>query len=130
MTLAYACVLIAALLPYIWAVAAKLTGDGRYDNRDPRTWLAKQENGRSRRANAAQLNAFEAFPAFAAAVVVAQLAGVDPRRIGWLALAFVVLRVLHGLFYMANNPRARSLVWFGGFGCVLALFGWALVQAG
>lgn len=128
MTLAYACILIAALLPYVWAVAAKLTGDGQYDNRDPRNWLAKQENGRSRRANAAQMNAFEAFPAFAASVLVAQLGGVDARLIGWLALVFVVLRVLHGLLYIANNHRGRSLVWFGGFACVIALFVLALLQ--
>lgn len=130
MTLAYSCVLIAALLPYLWAVAAKLTGDGRYDNRDPRSWLAQQQSGRSRRANAAQANGFEAFPAFAAAVIIAQLAGVDPQRIGWLALAFVAFRVLHGLFYVANNHRMRSLVWFGGMGCVVTLYGSALLQAG
>lgn len=121
---AYWCVLIAALLPYIWTVIAKSSG-GRFDNRDPRGWLARQENPRAIRANSAQLNAFEAFAPFAAAVLMAQLAGVDPGRIGLLAVVFVIFRVLHGVLYIANRDRLRSLVWAGGLACVVAL----LVQA-
>jgi len=124
MTIAYACILIVALLPYVWTAAAKSSGP-RYDNRDPRGWLAKQENPRLHRANSAQLNAFEAFAPFAAAVLMAQAAGVDSERITWLAIVFVVLRVLHGVFYVANIALLRSLVWFGGLACVVAL----MVQA-
>lgn len=120
MTIAYLCILAAALLPYIWTVAAKSAGQ-RYDNRDPRAWLAKQDNPRVHRANGAQLNAFEAFPAFAASVLMAQLAGVDTQRITWLAAAFVAFRILHGLFYVLGNPSMRSLAWFGGLACMLAL---------
>lgn len=125
MTLAYACVLIAALLPYLWTVIAKSAGDGRYDNRDPRQWLARQTHPRVQRGNAAQLNAFEAFPAFAASVLMAQLAGVPHERIGALALAFVVLRVLHGAFYLGGLHLWRSLAWAGGIACMVAL----MVQA-
>ncbi len=121
MTLAYACVLIAAFLPYVWTVIAKRTASGRFDNRDPRQWLEKQENPRVRRANAAQKNAFEAFPAFAASVLMAQLANVDPRTIGWIAVVFVISRVLHGVFYVGNQSSMRSLVWFVGLVCVISL---------
>lgn len=121
---AYWCVLIAALLPYLWIGIAK-GGGKRYDNRDPRGWMARQEEPRRIRANAAQLNAYEAFAPFAAGVVLAQLAGVASERIAWLAIAFVVLRVLHGAFYIANQHALRSLMWFGAFACVIAL----LVQA-
>ena len=121
MTLAYACVLIVALLPYVWTVIAKRTASGRFDNRDPRQWLEKQENPRVRRANAAQKNAFEAFPAFAASVLMAQLANVDPRTIGWIAVVFVISRVLHGVFYVGNQSSMRSLVWFVGLVCVISL---------
>lgn len=124
MTTAYWCILAAALLPYLWTVVAKTSGQ-RYDNRDPRSWLARQDNPRAVRANAAQLNAFEAFAPFAASVLMAQLAGVDPARIALLALVFVGLRVLHGVFYLAGIAALRSLVWAGGFGCVIAL----IVQA-
>lgn len=127
MTIAYACILIAALLPYVWTVVAK-TSAPKFDNRDPRRWLARQDNPRVQRANNAQLNAFEAFAPFAAAVLMAQLAGVDPQRITWLAVAFVVLRLLHGLTYVAGLHLARSLVWFAALGCVLALMGSAIAQ--
>lgn len=128
MTLAYACVLIVALLPYVWTVIAKRTASGRFDNRDPRQWLEKQENPRVRRANAAQKNAFEAFPAFAAGVVMAQLAGVDPRSIGAIAALFVACRVLHGVFYVGNKSSLRSLVWFVGLACVVSLLTMAVTH--
>lgn len=124
MTIAYACILIAALLPYVWTGLAK-TAAPRYDNRDPRRWLAKQDNPRVQRANNAHLNAFEAFAPFAAGVLMAQAAGVDPQRITWLAVAFVVLRVLHGVLYLSGHHLARSLVWFGALGCVL----WLMISA-
>jgi len=124
MTVAYWCILVAALLPYLWVSVAKATGD-RYDNREPRRWQAAQDNPRSQRANAAQLNAFEAFAPFAASVLMAQAAGVDPARITMLAIAFVAFRVLHGVFYVAGIPLLRSAAWAGGFAVVL----WLMVQA-
>lgn len=124
MVIAYWCILIAAFLPYVWVTVAKGAGE-RYNNRDPREWLAKQDNPRTHRANAAQLNAYEAFAPFAASVLMAQVAGVDPARISLLAMAFVALRVLHGVFYVTGIHALRSLVWFGGFACVIAL----MVQA-
>ncbi|MBS0226075.1 MAG: MAPEG family protein [Proteobacteria bacterium] len=127
MTLPYICILIAALLPYIWVVVAKTSGD-KYDNRDPRAWLARQDNARSRRANAAQLNGFEAFPAFAAAVLMAQFAGVGHDTITGLAIGFVVFRVLHGVFYVGNRHQLRSLSWFLGLFCVLGLMGMAIAR--
>lgn len=121
MAIAYWCVLIAALLPYVWVFVAK-TGAPGYNNRNPRAWVAKQtDNYKVQRANAAHLNAFEAFAPFAAGVVMAQLAGVDPERIAFLAIAFIVFRVLHGAFYMADAQLMRSLAWLGGFACVLVL---------
>jgi uncharacterized MAPEG superfamily protein len=127
MTIAYWCVLIAAVLPYLWVTVAKASGQ-RYDNREPRAWQAQQDNPRSNRANAAQMNAFEAFAPFAASVLMAQVAGVDPARISMLAIAFVLLRVLHGVFYVAGVHALRSLVWFGGFGVVVWLMALAALR--
>ncbi len=124
MAVAYWCILIVALLPYLWIGIAKKSGK-RYDNRDPRTWLTKQDNPRTLRAHASQLNAFEAFAPFVAAVLMAQLAGVDPARISMLAMVFVVLRVLHGVFYLTGIHLLRSLVWAGGLGVVV----WLMVMA-
>ena len=128
--IAYWCVLVAALLPYLWTTVAKVSGE-RYDNRDPRGWLARQTSPRVHRANAAQLNAFEAFAPFAAAVLMAQLAAVNEGRIALLAVVFVVLRLVHGVVYAFGMPHfLRTLAWFGALSCVLALMGMAALRLG
>lgn len=119
-TTAYWCVLIAAALPYIWVGIAKAGARG-YDNRDPRGWATRQDDPRRSRANAAQLNAFEAFPAFAAGVALADIAGVTDSRIALLAIVFVAARILHGLFYIANRATLRSFAWLIGIACSFAL---------
>lgn len=131
MTFALACwcVLAAALLPYVWTVIAKSAGH-RFDNHDPREWLAQQESPRSRRANAAQLNAFEAFAPFAAGVLLARISGVDEQQIALLALIFISARVLHGVCYVANLATLRSLAWAAGFSCVIGLLMQAALHAG
>lgn len=126
-SIAYWCVLIAAALPYVWTVVAKSRGE-RYDNRDPRAWLARQTDPRVSRANAAQMNAFEAFPAFAAGVILAHLAGVPDARVSLLAVVFIVARILHGAFYVAGIPLARSGSWFVGIACVFALLAQAAMS--
>ncbi|WP_454832742.1 MAPEG family protein [Pseudoxanthomonas wuyuanensis] len=120
MAIAYWCILIAALLPYLWVSIAKQSGE-RYNNRDPRGWQARQNNPRSHRANAAQLNGFESFPAFVAGVLMAQLAGVAPGTISTVAIVFVAARILHGIFYLADRHALRSLAWLVGFAAALSL---------
>ena len=124
MNIAYWCILVAALLPYGWVVIAKRSGP-RYNNRDPRQWIARQEDPRIQRAFAAHLNAFEAFAPFAAGVLMAQLAGVPDALVQALALAFVAFRILHGVFYLTALHWLRSLAWLGGFACVA----WLMVAA-
>lgn len=117
---AYVCVLIAALLPYLWVAVSKASGE-RYDNRDPRRWQERQQSQRSQRAYAAQLNSYEAFAPYVAGVILAQLAGVPHSQIAALSLAFVVLRILHGLLYISGRHMLRTLVWTLGLACVLTL---------
>ena len=120
MTVAYWCILVAAFLPYVWTVVAKRSGE-RYDNRDPRGWLARQQNPLSVRANSAQLNAFEAFAPFAASVLMAQFAGVEAGLVSLLAMAFVAFRILHGVLYLTGRHLLRSTAWAGGYFCVIGL---------
>ena len=124
MSIAYWCVLVAALLPYAWVTIAKRSGP-RYNNRDPRQWVARQEDPRVQRAFAAHLNAFEAFAPFAAGVLMAQAAGVPVGLVQGLALAFVAFRILHGVFYLTALHWLRSLAWLCGFACVV----WLMVSA-
>ncbi len=120
MTTAYWCVLAAALMPYAFAGIAKF-GDRRYDNRAPREFLASVD-GPQKRADWAQQNSFEAFPAFAAAVIIAHLAQGSQAAVNALAVAFVLLRLIYGWAYINDRPTLRSLVWIAALGCVVALF--------
>ncbi len=123
MTVAYWCVLIAAYIPILWTALAKFSGSefGDAENRAPRRYL-EGLSGWRRRAHWAQLNAFEAFPPFAAAVIIAHLQKVPQSRVDALALAFVFFRFLHGIFYLADRGYWRSTAWFGAVCCVIALF--------
>jgi uncharacterized MAPEG superfamily protein len=119
MTTAYWCVLAAALLPYAATLTAK--GGARFDNHQPRAWLAAQTGWRAR-AHAAQLNGFEAFPLFAVAVVVATLTHAPQARVDLLALVFVGARVLYLIAYLADQALLRSIVWFAGIASAVAIF--------
>ena len=120
MTTAYWCVLVAAVLPLLWAGAAK-AGGGRYNNARPREYLGALA-GWPARANFAQQNSYEAFPPFAAAVIIAQLCSSPQPTVDALALTFIGARVIYGLCYIADKSTLRSLVWLVGFGCVVGLF--------
>jgi uncharacterized MAPEG superfamily protein len=119
MTTAYWCILVAALLPYGWVIAAKLAPG--FDNAAPRVYLDRLTGWRQRAAWA-QLNAFEALPPFAAAVIIAQHLSAPQARIDLLALAFIGFRLAHGLAYIGDWATLRSLMWSGGMGCVIGLF--------
>ncbi len=120
MTIGYWCVLLAAFLPLVWVGAAK-TGQAGYDNNRPRPFLEALD-GWPQRANWAQKNALEAFPPFAAAVIIAHLLGNDQSTIDGLAGAFILSRIAHGIFYITDHASLRTLCWLAGFGCMVALF--------
>lgn len=120
MTLAYWCVLIAGLLPLAATAIAKWGFRG-FDNNNPRAWLGKQTGYRAR-ANAAQQNSFEAFPFFAAAVIVAHLAHAPQGRIDAIAAGFIVLRLLYLACYLADRATLRTTVWGLGYACIISLF--------
>jgi uncharacterized MAPEG superfamily protein len=115
-TLAYWCVLVAALLPLACAAIAKSgmfktpRRDGGYDNDNPRAWLARQSDWRAR-ANAAQANSFEALPFFIGAVIIAHVLGAHQARVDILAFLFVFLRILYIMMYVAGLSTVRSIVW-------------------
>ena len=121
---AFACVLIAGLLPYVCAGAAKW-GFKNFDNHNPRQWLAQQTGFRAR-GNAAQANSFEAFPFFAAGVIIATMAQVDAARIDLYAMVFVAARVGFIVCYLADKAGLRSLCWLVGLLSVVGLFAAAL----
>lgn len=106
MPLAYWCVLIAALLPIVWVAYAK--AGMKSDNNYPREEVDDLPPMK-RRAYAAHQNAYENFPFFAAAVIVAVTQRAPIEVVNWLAVVYVVLRIAHALLYIYNKPPLRSL---------------------
>ena len=129
MIIAFWCVLVAGVLPLGCAYLAKFgprgadgaSGTGRFDNHDPRSWLARQ-SGRRARANAAQSNSWEAFPFFGLGVVIAILQHVPVATVNLLAIVFIVARIAYIGCYVANVASLRSLVWLIGFGASVGLY--------
>lgn len=119
-TLAYWCVLVAALLPLVCAGIAKAgmfgkpLREGGYDNDNPRTWWARQTDWRAR-ANAAMANSFEALPFFFSAVIIAHQLGARQGRLDILAFLFVVLRMMYIMMYVSGMGTARTVLWMLAF---------------
>lgn len=121
MTIAFWCVLITGLLPFTAIAVAKWDKDFLRNNNQPRDWEAKF-TGRRARAHAAHLNTFEAFPLFAAAVIIAVICKAPQPIVDGIAVAFVLARVIYIWCYVADRATLRSLVWMVGLGLSISLF--------
>ena len=94
---------------------------GGFDNSKPRDPTFYQEPLRAR-ALAAHQNGWEAFPFFAAAVLLAEMRHGPQGIVNGLAIAFVLLRTVYVAMYVANKPTPRSTVWLCAFAVNLAIF--------
>jgi uncharacterized MAPEG superfamily protein len=113
MTTPLLCVFLAFLLiwfPRALVIVAIARSGERLDNNHPRDQQARLE-GWGKRAQAAHNNAFESFAPFAAAVLVAHLAGANPGHAAALAVTHVVARTVYPLVYIANLGLLRTAVW-------------------
>lgn len=120
MNLSYWCILIAGILPVVTVAVAKW-GRRDFDNAEPRQWMEKLQ-GLRRRADNAHRNHFEAFPFFAAGVLVAQQLNADQDSINMLAVTFIAARIVYTLLYLANRPTMLSITWVIGYIAVIGLF--------
>jgi uncharacterized MAPEG superfamily protein len=118
MYFAYWMVLAAAFLPYACTAYAKGAGA---DNRAPRLY-AETLTGPRQRADWAQRNHFEVFPLFAAAVIIASIAGAAHMTVNWLAGTFIALRVLYSFAYITDRAALRSILFILGALCIVGLF--------
>ncbi|RMT83489.1 hypothetical protein ALP39_04270 [Pseudomonas marginalis pv. marginalis] len=124
MTVAFWCVLIAIFLPYLCTGVAKFSQGkfGPRQNHDPRAFLDTLQ-GVAKRAHSAQLNGFEVTPAFAAAVIIAHLAGTaELVTINVLAVLFITSRLLYIICYLADWAIMRSVVWTVGMALIASFF--------
>jgi uncharacterized MAPEG superfamily protein len=124
MTIPLWTLLVASLLPYVWfSLANPLRKQefGTLDNRHPRLQEAKQ-TGRGARAMGASNNAFEALAVYAPAVLAAHIQSPASELAPKLAIAWVVLRVAHGILYIADKPLGRTVSFALATACSIAFF--------
>jgi len=117
MTFAFWCVLVAALLPYVpFSIAAR-----PLDPNLPRKGAPNLE-GMAARAYGAHFNAFEAFPPFAAAVIISHIVEGASGLVNGLAALFIVARLAHMGFYLADRQPLRSASFLVGMAIVIVIF--------
>ena len=122
------CIAAAAVLvylPFVLVAYARLSVG--YDISAPRTMFDKLPSY-AQRAYWAHQNSFEAFMIFTAAALMAYVTGINSSVATGAALTFVVARLLYSVFYIANVPVARSLMFVIGTLCSGTLIVLSLLQ--
>src|SRR6201991_2799880 len=121
MTVAEWCLFATVLLYLLTIVPVKWIGFRRYNNSKPRDPAFYDDPLRARALGAHQ-NGIEAFPFFAAAVLLAEFRAAPQNLINELAVLFVIVRIAYVLTYVGNRPRLRSILWNVGFVIIVAIF--------
>jgi uncharacterized MAPEG superfamily protein len=121
MTIAEWCVFGAVALYLLTIVPVKWVGFRHYDNAKPRD-PAFYDDAIRARALGAHLNGIEAFPFFAAAVLLAEFRAAPQNLINELAVLFLIVRIAYVFTYLGNRPRLRSILWNIGFTINIAIF--------
>lgn len=123
------CIAITAVLiylPFLLVAYARLKVG--YDIAAPRTMFDKLPPY-AQRATWAHQNSFEAFMIFAAAALMAYVTGVNSSLAVGAAITFVAVRLLYSVFYIANVPIARSLMFVIGSICLAIMIVLSLLEA-
>jgi len=121
MTIAELCVLGAVALYLLTIGWTKARALRQYDNARPRDPAFYAEPVRAR-GLAAHQNGMEAFPLYAAAVLLAEFRGAPQDWIDGLAGLYLLLRVGYVAAYLADRANLRSLLWAGALLANIAIF--------
>ena len=107
---------------YLLTIALfKAVGFRRFDNSKPRDPAFFEDPLRAR-ALGAHLNGIEAFPFFAAAVLLAEFRAAPQHLINELAVLFLIVRIAYVLTYLGDRPALRTILWSIGFALNVAIF--------
>ena len=121
MTFAYVCIVIALILPMIWAGIAKKESKIPINNNTPRDYI-RHLQGRAKNAYGVEQNSYESFPPFAIAVIVAHLTGGTQLTIDILAGLYIASRLMYGVFYLQGKGTLRSSTFMVGLIATISLF--------
>jgi uncharacterized MAPEG superfamily protein len=125
MTIPFWCLFVVSFLPYVWfAIAGPARVKKLGKDFDPHAPRAQETllRGFAARAQGAHANALEALAYFTPAVVVNHLAHADADWSARFAIAFVILRVGHGLAYLGDRPPLRTTLMVLGLISSIGLF--------
>ena len=121
MTVAEWCVFGTLMLYLLTIASAKWISYRKFDNSRPRDPAFYDEPIRARALGAHQ-NGIEAFPFFAAAVLLAEFRLAPQHYIDELAVLFLIVRIAYVFTYLGNRPTLRSILWSLGFAINIAIF--------
>jgi len=121
MTIAEWCVFAIVMLYLLSIAPIKWLRFRRFDNARPRDPTFYEDPIAARSLGAHQ-NGIEAFPFFAAAVLLAEFRACPQRLVDELAMLFVIVRVAYVFTYLGDRPTLRSILWSIGFSINLAIF--------
>jgi uncharacterized MAPEG superfamily protein len=121
MTVAEYCVFGTLMLYLLTIAPVKWIGFRRFDNAKPRD-PSFYDNPIAARALGAHQNGIEAFPFFAAAVLLAELRDSPQRLIDELAVLFLIVRIAYVFTYLGDRPTLRSILWSIGLAINIAIF--------
>jgi uncharacterized MAPEG superfamily protein len=121
MTIAELCLLGMVFLTLLVLAPGKYAGRREFDNAYPRD-PSFYTKGLRARSQGAHQNGLEAFPFFAAAVLLAEMHGAPQHTIDGLALAFLGARVAYAVAYLGDRPTLRSIIWSLALLCNVAIF--------
>jgi uncharacterized MAPEG superfamily protein len=121
MTVAEWCIFATVMLYLLSIASVKWIRFRRFDNSRPRD-PAFYEDPIAARALGAHQNGIEAFPFFAAAVLLAEFRVCPQNLINELAVLFVIVRIAYVFTYLGNRPTLRSILWGIGFAINIAIF--------
>ena len=121
MTIAEWCVFGAVMLYLLKIAPFKWIGFRAFDNSRPRDPAFFEDPLRAR-ALGAHINGIEAFPFFAAAVLLAEFRAAPQNLINELAALFLIVRIAYVLTYLGDRPTLRSILWNIGFAINVGIF--------
>jgi uncharacterized MAPEG superfamily protein len=121
MTAAEWCIFATVMLYLLTIAPVKWIGFRRYNNSKPRDPAFYDDPLRARALGAHQ-NGIEAFPFFAAAVLLAEFRAAPQNLVNELAVLFLIVRIAYVFTYLGDRPRLRSILWSIGFAINIAIF--------
>ena len=113
--------LVLALVQILLAAQMRTAETGLNYNMGARDAAGPPVRPVTARLQRAQANLFETLPLFAAAVLIAHVAGREGELTLWGSYAYLAARVLYVPLYAAGIPLVRSLVWLVSIAGLVAI---------